>query len=48
MTNQEKMDEQIANIAELFKGMFTKEELEELERKYELIIQSGSTTNPES
>lgn len=47
MTNQEMMDKQIADIAELFKGMFTKEELEELERKYDLLIESGSKDTKE-
>ena len=34
MTNNEKMNEQIKDIAEAFKTMFTKEELEKLEKDF--------------
>jgi Asp-tRNA(Asn)/Glu-tRNA(Gln) amidotransferase C subunit len=34
MTNNEKMNEQIKNIAEMFKASFTKEELEKLEKDF--------------
>lgn len=35
MTNQEKMDEQLLELAEFFKGMFTKEDLQNIEKAYE-------------
>lgn len=34
MTNEEKMNEQIKEIAEMFKSQFTKEELEKLEKDF--------------
>lgn len=34
MTNNEKMNEQIKEIAEVFKASFTKEELEKLEKDF--------------
>jgi hypothetical protein len=34
MTNNEKMNEQIKDIAEMFKASFTKEELEKLEKDF--------------
>ena len=45
MTNEEKMNEQIAEIAEKFKGMFTKEELEHMEAIYNNLLASGSKEN---
>lgn len=41
MTNYEKMNEQISDLAELLKGMFTPEELKEMEEKFNEIIASG-------
>ena len=35
MTNNEKMNEQIKDVAEMFKAQFTKEELEKLEKDFE-------------
>jgi hypothetical protein len=35
MTNEEKMNEQIKEVAEMFKASFTKEELEKLEKDFE-------------
>jgi len=35
MTNEEKLNEQIKEIAETFKASFTKEELEKLEKDFE-------------
>ena len=35
MTNNEKMNEQIKEVAEMFKGSFTKEEIEKLEKDFE-------------
>jgi Asp-tRNA(Asn)/Glu-tRNA(Gln) amidotransferase C subunit len=34
MTNQEKMNEQIKELAEMFKSQFTKEEIEKLEKDF--------------
>lgn len=52
MTNEEKLNEQIKEVSEVFKTMFTKEELEKLQKDFEefqtRMLQSGSTTNPES
>jgi soluble cytochrome b562 len=51
MTNNEKMNEQIKDIAEAFKTMFTKEELEKLEKDFAefqkrmLEGKDSSTTN---
>ena len=41
MTNNEKMNQQINEIAELFKGMFTPEEIKDMEEKYNQIIAEG-------
>jgi Asp-tRNA(Asn)/Glu-tRNA(Gln) amidotransferase C subunit len=35
MTNNEKLNEQIKEIAEMFKASFTKEEIEKLEKDFE-------------
>jgi soluble cytochrome b562 len=35
MTNNEKMNEQIKDIAEMFKASFSKEELEKMEKDFE-------------
>ena len=35
MTNEEKLNEQIKEIAEMFKSQFTKEEIEKLEKDFE-------------
>jgi len=35
MTNEEKMNEQIKELAEMFKSQFTKEEIEKLEKDFE-------------
>ena len=43
MTNEEKLNEQIKDLAEQFRGMFTKEELEHMEKVYEQLLASGST-----
>ena len=48
MTNEEMMNKQILDIAELFKGMFTPEELKEMETKYNQILSGSSDTNQES
>jgi len=48
MTNEEKMNEQIKELAEMFKSQFTKEEIEKLEKDFNefqkrmLEQQSGS------
>jgi soluble cytochrome b562 len=48
MTNEEKLNEQIKEVSEVFKTMFTKEELEKLQKDFEefqkrmLEQQSGS------
>ena len=47
MTNNEKLNEQIKEIAEMFKASFTKEELEKLENDFNefqkrMLEQSGS------
>lgn len=34
MTNDEMMQQQINDVAEIIKGMFTKEELEDIEKKF--------------
>jgi Zn-dependent M16 (insulinase) family peptidase len=34
MTNQEKMNEQIKELAEMFKSQFTKEDIEKLEKDF--------------
>ena len=34
MSNEEKLNEQLSDVAELFKVMFTKEELEKLEKDF--------------
>lgn len=35
MTNEEKLNEQIKEVAEMFKAQFTKEEIEKLEKDFE-------------
>lgn len=51
MTNNEKMNEQIKDIAEMFKASFSKEELEKMEKDFEefqkrmLEQKNESTTN---
>ena len=51
MTNNEKMNEQIKDIAEMFKASFTKEELEKMEKDFNefqkrmLESKDTSTTN---
>ena len=35
MTNEEKLNEQIKEVAEMFKSQFTKEEIEKLEKDFE-------------
>jgi soluble cytochrome b562 len=35
MTNNEKLNEQIKEIAEMFKASFTKEEIEKMEKDFE-------------
>jgi hypothetical protein len=51
MTNNEKLNEQIKEIAEMFKASFTKEEIEKLEKDFEefqkrmLEQKDTSTTN---
>jgi Asp-tRNA(Asn)/Glu-tRNA(Gln) amidotransferase C subunit len=35
MTNTEKLNEQIKEVAEMFKASFTKEEIEKLEKDFE-------------
>lgn len=39
MTNYEKMNEQISDVSELFKGMFTKEELDDMKKRYEEMVE---------
>jgi len=51
MTNNEKLNEQIKEIAEMFKASFTKEEIQKLEKDFEefqkrmLEQKDTSTTN---
>jgi len=51
MSNEEKLNEQLSDVAELFKVMFTKEELEKLEKDFNdfqkrmLEEKDSSTTN---
>jgi hypothetical protein len=45
MTNQEKMNEQISNLADMMKGMFTPEELKEMEKRFDKIIKEGNEQN---
>ena len=50
MTNNEKLNEQIKDIADMFKASFTKEELEKLEKDFNefqkrMLESKGSTTN---
>ena len=50
MNNNEKLNEQIKDIAEMFKASFTKEEIEKLEKDFEefqkrILEQSGSNGN---
>lgn len=35
MTNEEMMNEQIKAVAEMFKAQFTKEELEDIEKRFD-------------
>ena len=35
MTNQQKMDEQLLELAEFFKGMFTEEDIKNIDKAYE-------------
>jgi hypothetical protein len=39
-SNYDVMEEQILQLAEHFKGMFTKEELEDMEKKYDALIET--------
>lgn len=52
MTNEEKLNQQISEVADIIKGMFSKEELKQMEDSFnvfkELNEVSSSTTNPES
>ena len=52
MTNEEMMNKQISDLADIVKGMFTKEELDKMEESFNIFKElqevSGSTTNPES
>lgn len=47
MTNEEKLNEQIKEIAELFKAQFSKEELEEMETKFNAKIKELNETKKE-
>jgi hypothetical protein len=47
MTNEEKLNEQIKEIAELFKAQFSKEELEEMEKKFNAKIKELNETKKE-
>lgn len=47
MTNEEKLNEQIKEIAELFKAQFSKEELEEMEREFNAKIKELNETKKE-
>lgn len=38
MTNDEMMQQQINQVADIMKSMFTKEELEDIERKFNIRI----------
>ncbi len=46
MTNNEKLNEQIKEIAEMFKASFTKEEIQKMEKDFEefqnRLLESGS------
>ena len=52
MTNEAKLNQQISEVADIIKGMFSKEELKQMEDSFnafkELNEVSSSTTNPES
>jgi len=52
MTNEEKMNEQLSQLADVVKSMFTEEELKQMEESFNqfktLHEASGSTTNQES
>lgn len=39
MTNQEMLDKQIAEVAEMFRGTFTEEEIKQMEQVFEELIQ---------
>ena len=45
MTNEEMMNKQISEIAELFKTGFTKEELVEMEKKYDEMMKKLNEEN---
>lgn len=52
MTNEAKLNQQISEVADIIKGMFSKEELKQMEDSFnvfkELNEVSSSTTNPKS
>jgi hypothetical protein len=45
MNNTEKMNEQISKLADMMKGMFTAEELKEMEKRFDKIIKEGNEQN---
>ena len=42
MTNDEMMQQQINQVADIMKSMFTKEELEDIERKFNIRINESN------
>ncbi len=48
MTNEEKLDEQLKQIVELFKAQFSKEELEEMEKRFDAKIKELNETKKEN
>jgi hypothetical protein len=54
MTNEQKMNEQLSQLADVIKGMFTEEELKQMEESFNVFKQlkeeeqKESTTNPKS
>lgn len=38
MTNQEKLNEQLRNISDLYADMFTKEEIEAIEKDFDALL----------
>ena len=50
--NEDKLNQQISEVADIIKGMFSKEELKQMEDSFnvfkELNEVSSSTTNPKS
>lgn len=38
MTNQEKLNEQLRNISDLYADMFTKEEIEQIEKDFDALL----------